>query len=56
MTLRKGWLQRQFNRITIDISEWPDCMIKKAGFKKPTEKEVADAKKSLKSIPVTARV
>ncbi len=47
--LKPGWLRRQFARITIDIAQWPEAMLKAADFKKPTQEEVEAAKRYLEN-------
>jgi hypothetical protein len=32
MTLRKGWLNRQFTRVESDVRSWPVSMQREAGF------------------------
>jgi len=41
MTLNKGWLNRQFDRVSNDVRGWPDWMRREAGFQDDTtEKKV----------------
>lgn len=32
MTLKKGWLNRQFTRVESDVRNWPASMRQEAGF------------------------
>ena len=32
MTLKKGWLDRQFSHVTNDVQAWPEWMKREAGF------------------------
>jgi len=32
MTLKKGWLGRQFSHVTNDVQAWPEWMKREAGF------------------------
>lgn len=32
MTLKKGWLGRQFTHVTNDVQAWPEWMKREAGF------------------------
>jgi hypothetical protein len=35
MTLKAGWLDRQFERVNAEIREWPTWMRREAGFTEP---------------------
>jgi len=35
MTLKAGWLDRQFERVNQEIREWPAWMRREAGFTEP---------------------
>ncbi len=37
MTLRKGWLNRQFSRVESDVRCWPVSMQREAGFSVPAQ-------------------
>jgi hypothetical protein len=32
MTLKAGWLDRQFEKVNEEVNEWPEWMRKEAGF------------------------
>jgi hypothetical protein len=35
MTLKAGWLDRQFETVNAEIREWPSWMRREAGFAEP---------------------
>lgn len=36
MTLKAGWLNRQFERVNEEIRDWPSWMRREAGFTEPS--------------------
>jgi len=46
MTLKKGWLGRQFDRVTNDVQAWPEWMKIEAGFKTPQSHPYEHAEQS----------
>lgn len=37
MTLKAGWLDRQFERVNAEVREWPTWMRREAGFTEPSK-------------------
>jgi hypothetical protein len=51
MTLKAGWLDRQFERVNEEIREWPTWMRREAGFTEPKTEQPQKAETQLPANP-----
>jgi hypothetical protein len=52
MTLKAGWLDRQFARVNEEVREWPPWMRREAGFTEPSTPETDHMPESKAQTPI----
>jgi len=52
MSLKEGWLNRQYSKVSADVERWPSWMKREAGLdhpNEPTRYETKDAQPDVKT-------